>query len=187
MNLFYESYPNTIEVDGEIIPILTDFRDYVRLLDMLRDSELDPGDKYYLLSQYFLLPPSDFRRALDALMDFITLTELWPKRDEGMPEEGRQREVYSFQTDYPFIFSAFLRDYRINLQTIPYMHWWEFKMLFDGLSEDTEIKKRIFYRSLDAGRIKDREERKRVEAIQRAIKLPDADLVTDYDIGDALW
>lgn len=187
MNLFYETYPNTIEVDGKDIHILTDFRDYVRLLDMLRDSELDPSEKYYLLQQYFLEKPEDFRKAIDALMDFITLADLRQEKAAEQAEERKQREVYSFRVDYPFIFAAFLRDYRINLQTIPYMHWWEFKMLFDGLSEDTEIKKRIYYRSLDAGAIKNQEERKRVEAIQRAIRLPDTLLVTDYDIGDALW
>lgn len=187
MNLFYEFYPNTIEVNGKDIPILTDFRDYVRLLDMLRDSELNPSEKYYLLQQYFLETPEDFKEALEALMDFITLAPLRSEQSAEQSEEKRQREVYSFSVDYPFIFSGFMRDYHINLQTIPYMHWWEFKMLFDGLSEDTEIKRRIFYRGLDAGTIKDREERKRVESIQRAVRLPDTLLVTDYDIGDALW
>ena len=57
-------------------------------------------------------------------------------------------------------------------------------MLFSGLSEGTEIKQRIMYRSVDLSEIKDKEERKRIAKIQQAIRLPDAEL-TDYDIGNA--
>ena len=92
--------------------------------------------------------------------------------------------LYSFSYDYPYIFSAFMHDYRINIRTIPYMHWWEFRMLFDGLSNDNEIKQRIMYRGIDLNDVKDKDERKRIMKIQREIKLPD-DILTDYDIGDA--
>ena len=57
-------------------------------------------------------------------------------------------------------------------------------MLFDGLPDDTEIKKRIMYRGLNLNEIKDRKERKRIEKIQNQIRLPDDEL-SDYDIGDA--
>lgn len=57
-------------------------------------------------------------------------------------------------------------------------------MLFDGLSNDNEIKQRIMYRGIDLNDVKDKDERKRIMKIQREIKLPD-DILTDYDIGDA--
>ena len=98
--------------------------------------------------------------------------------------DSKKKELYSFSIDYPFIFSAFLKEYGINIRTIPYMHWWEFRMLFDGLSDDTEIKKRIMYRNTDLNEIKDKEERKRIEKIQRMIRLP-GDELNDFDIGDA--
>ena len=55
--------------------------------------------------------------------------------------------------------------------------------LFDGLSDDTEIKQRIMYRSLDLSTIKDKDERKRIQKIQRSIQLPQ-EALSDYDIGD---
>lgn len=190
MNLFYEDYPAEIIVNGSEIPILTDFRDYVRLLDMLKDTEIDPFEKYEIICLYFKERPSDFEEAFDELIDFITMKQFHEKHASGdaqNSEEVPQKEVYSFSVDYPFIFSAFLRDYGINLRTIPYMHWWEFRLLFDGLSDDTEIKQRILYRSIDLNEVKDKDEKKRIEKIQRAIRLPSEELVTDYEIGDALW
>lgn len=56
-------------------------------------------------------------------------------------------------------------------------------MLFDGLSEDTEIKQRIMYRSIDLNTVKDKEERKRIRKIQSAIRLPE-EILSDYEIGE---
>ena len=188
MNLFYEDYPTSILVDGQEVQIVTDFRDYIRLFDMLKDDSLSCSEKAVVLGQYFRTPPSDLNAAIEGLLSFVSMEEL-PKcgihgSDRSEEEEARQKEVYSFSIDYPFIFSAFLREYQINLRTIEYMHWWEFRMLFDGLPDDTEIKKRIMYRGLNLNEIKDRKERKRIERIQNQIRLPDDEL-SDYDIGDA--
>lgn len=57
-------------------------------------------------------------------------------------------------------------------------------MLFDGLSEENEIKKRIMYRGINLSEIRDPEERKRIRKIQKVIELKQEEL-TDYDIGDA--
>lgn len=49
----------------------------------------------------------------------------------------------------------------------------------------TEIKQRIMYRSIDPRSIKDKDERKRIEKIQRAIELKKSRRkMTDYEIGD---
>lgn len=189
MNLFYEDYPTVVCVGGKDIPIITDFREIVKMMDMLRAKDLEYEEKMYLLLQYFKEPPEDFEKALDALSDFVTMKELGRQDisdDDNCEEkdEKPQKDVYSFEIDYPFIFSAFLQEYGINIRTISYMHWWEFRMLFSGLSEESEMKQRIRYRSIDISEIKDKEERKRIAKIQRSIKLPDAEL-TDYDIGNA--
>ena len=188
MNLFYEDYPTSIIVDGEDVQIVTDFRDYIRLFDMLKDDSISYSEKATILGQYFRTPPSDFSAAIEGLLSFVSMEGL-PKcgmhgNDKSEEEEARQKEVYSFSVDYPFIFSAFLHEYGINIHTIKYMHWWVFRMLFDGLSDDTEIKKRIMYRSINLNEVKDKKERKQIERIQNQIRLPDAEL-SDYDIGDA--
>ena len=99
-------------------------------------------------------------------------------------EETEKKNLFSYEIDYPYILSGFLRDYGIDLETVEYLHWWKFRMLFDGLSDDTEIKQRIMYRGINLSDIKDRDERKRILKIQRSIQLP-AEELTDYEIGHA--
>lgn len=188
MNLMYENFPEAIDVCGDTVPIVTDFREYIKLIDMLADSELSVSDKQLCILQYFKSVPCDFDEALGGLVDFVTMSKLKPDlqsiQDENKDDDPPQKSLYSFSYDYPYIFSAFMHDYGINIRTIPYMHWWEFRMLFDGLSNDNEIKQRIMYRGIDLNDVKDKDERKRIMKIQREIKLPD-DILTDYDIGDA--
>lgn len=185
MNFFYEEYPNSIVVGGREIAVVTDFREYIKLIDMLNDDELKSWEKVSYLKQYFLEEPEDFEKAMEQLTAFIVM-EVETKEEKGNQDnaESDKKEVYSFEYDFPFIFSAFLSEYGIHLKKIPYLHWWEFRNLFKGLSEDTEIKKMIAYRSINPSEIKDENERKRIVKIQRAIALPNSK-VTDFDIGNA--
>lgn len=188
MNFFYEELPNTVNVKGENIKVITDFREYIRLLDMLKDQELDALQKFAIIQQYFIDDVIADEEAISALSCFITMdtncVEVAETGDCGRPQEKPKKKLFSYSIDYPYILSGFLRDYGIDLIDIKYMHWWKFRMLFDGLSDDTEIKQRIMYRSVDLSEIKDKEERKRIKKIQKSIQLPSESL-TDYDIGNA--
>lgn len=189
MNFFYEDLPRTVHVHGEEIPIITDFREYIRLLDMLKCEELNAMQRLTLLKQYFLYEIEVDKEAISALTEFLVMDfDSWQKGNEedGIEPDrhGSNKNLYSYEMDYPFILSGFMRDYRIDLESVEYLHWWKFRMLFDGLSEDTEIKQRIMYRSIDLSDIKDKDERKRISRIQRRIQLPQ-ESITDYDIGNA--
>ena len=188
MNFFYEELPDTVNVGGERIKIITDFREYIRLLDMLKDQELDFIQKFVIIQQYFLDDVAVGEEAVSALSGFITMNlngaEVVEKDGYGNLQEKPKKNLFSYSIDYPYILSGFLRDYGIDLIDIKYMHWWKFRMLFDGLSDDTEIKQRIMYRSVDLSEIKDKEEKKRIKKIQKSIQLPSESL-TDYDIGNA--
>lgn len=186
MNFFYEAFPDTIEIHGEDVAIITDFREYIRLLDMLKCDELNAYQKRDILEDYFIDEITVDDDAIDALTEFAAMDL---EGDEDAEEDdseqfGSKKNLFSYEIDYPFILSGFLRDYGIDLNTVDYLHWWKFRMLFDGLSEDTEIKQRIMYRGIDLSDIKDKDERKRIAKIQRRIQLP-AEVLSDYDIGDA--
>lgn len=190
MNLFYEEYPKVLEVHGEFYPIITDFREYIRLLDMLKCKELNEIQRIMILGEYFLTDISIDQEAIHALTGFVTMDLKEKENNSDSEEEGEGQEetekknLFSYEIDYPYILSGFLRDYGIDLETVEYLHWWKFRMLFDGLSDDTEIKQRIMYRGINLSDIKDRDERKRILNIQRSIQLP-AEELTDYEIGHA--
>ena len=65
------------------------------------------------------------------------------------------------------------------------MHWWKFRILFDGLPEDTEIKQRMMYRGIDLRMIKSKDERSRIRKIQQSIALRGKKKkINDYEIGE---
>ena len=182
MNLFYEALPTSVMVSGRLVRIRTDFRDYISLLDMLKDKDVKPVDKRLILSEYFLDDVEISHPAIDALCDFMSAD--FSDGESSQTGAVRQKNLFSFSIDYPYILSAFLRDYGIDLIDIKYLHWWKFRMLFDGLSEDNEIKKRIMYRGIDLSEVKDPEEKKRIQKIKKLIELKQEEL-TDFEIGDA--
>lgn len=189
MNLFYEKFPESVIVNGKEIPVITDFREYIRLLDMLKSDEINDYEKTYLLGQYFLKNVPINKEAIQSLTDFVVMKSLELNKEQGEDkdnneEQEQQKDLFSYSIDYPYILSGFLRDYGMDLETVEYLHWWKFRMLFNGLSEDTEIKQRIQYRGIDLSTIKDKDERKRIARIQRQIQLP-IEAITDYDIGNA--
>lgn len=183
MNLFYEKYPEAVEVHGKMIPIVTDFRDYIKLQDALADPELSAHDQYTIICDFFLDDCLVDEEAIHSLTDFLAMSGI---EQAGVKNEEKadKKQLFSFSVDFPYILSAFISVYNINLQTVKYMHWWKFLTLFYGLPDSTEIKQRIMYRGIDLSTIKDKEERKRIRRIQNAIKLPDKKVLSDYEIGD---
>lgn len=182
MNLFYEDYPSSICVDGAEIPIITDFRDIIRFMDMLNDDSMNPYEKTQCALMYFKEIPENLEATLMLFCDFINMSDLEDVSDQVRGNPGK--DVFDFAFDYPFIYSAFLCEYGINLRTVKYLHWWEFINLFKGLSENTEIKQRMMYRSIDLESIKDKDERNRIRKIQNQIRLPKR-TVSDADIANA--
>ncbi len=60
------------------------------------------------------------------------------------------------------------------MNDVEYMHWWKFRALFHALTDDNEIVKIMGYRSIDIGKIKDRERRMQVANLKARYKLDNA-------------
>ena len=188
LNVLYEKYPHCVTVHGRRYPIVTDFREWIRFSELAEDEDIPWQTQVGLMLQWFEdAIPDDLESALYALGDFLVARALYPEDDDlEEKEEKNIKPAFSFQDDAGCIYSAFAECYGIDLQTIPYMHWWKFKTLFDWLPENTEIKQRMMYRTIDVKTIKDKDERKRVREIQNRIAIRKKNrYVSDYDIGDA--
>lgn len=57
-------------------------------------------------------------------------------------------------------------------------------MLLDGLSEESQIKKRIYWRTCNVSKM-DKKERMEILRIRRKITIPEEEYVDDEDIGNA--
>ena len=94
MNLFYEDYPESITVGEQEIRIRTDFREYIRMIDLLKSDELRDSEKWQYILQYFYDQPDNMASALDGLVDFVNLEQLREKiseSDEDNQEDGGNR------------------------------------------------------------------------------------------------
>nr|DAE43973.1 MAG TPA: hypothetical protein [Caudoviricetes sp.] len=201
MNVFYEGLPEALEINGREYPVITDFREWIRFSDMLK-SDIPPEFKLEFLSEMFLEEVPDLytedgiEEAMDAITSFLSLSGTeFPdissdeanseeESEEVEYEEQRAKKAIYYEQDAPYIISAFRREYQIDLLSVPYMHWWEFRMLLDGLSEESQIKKRIYWRTCDVSKM-DKKERREILKIRRSITIPEEEYVSDEDIGNA--
>lgn len=194
MNPLYEPLPEKVKVDGESYGIVTDFREWIKFVDMFEDTEITPQEKALAgMCWYTDDYPGNTKNAMSALVDFLLLKGLQEEHPETaestMPGQNRtisarKAPVFSYREDAAYVISGFQECYGIDLLSVDYIHWWRFNMLFQGLSEETEIMKRIGYRSIDLNSIKNKKERDRIRKIQSRIALH-REVMSDYDIGNA--
>ena len=185
MNLLTAALPDTITVDGREYAIHTDFRDWIRFCEMLLDEELKEEEKVYIaLMMYTEEQPDNIQLALKGLTDFYLMAEevVDPKEvtESEEVEHENQKPIYDWTVDSAYIIGAFQKTYGIDLTNIKYMHWWRFKALFTSIIE-FDLEERIGYRALDTSKIKDKDERKRLDRIKKSLTLKTS--VTDEEIG----
>lgn len=185
MNLLYESFPDT--ADG--LPVVTDFREWIKFHDLLTDKEVPEHTKIFLMADWFLRPPLPLKEThVKALLDFYLVKPLDPHADEE--EENKKAPppskppAFDYSFDAAFLLADFRQFYQIDLLKIPYLHWFEFRSLLNALPEESSCQKRIAYRSIDLREIKDKNEKKRIRKIKRSIAIPFE--MSDEAIGEAL-
>lgn len=179
INALYEPFPEEIEVNGVTYPIATDFREWFCFADMLADQELTQEEKLYLMTKWLLEDPEEITRDLvDAVFKFYRGDALNPDpvetdedEEQNEQEQPKRPPVFDWKYDAKFLIGDFRRFYNMDLLTAE-MHWWEFLCLFTALPDDSQCKKRIDIRSTDLSKIKDKDRRDQIAAMQRRIALP---------------
>lgn len=189
-NMFYEPLPVAVNISGREYEILTDYREWIRFIDMMNDKEIPPNLKVMFTLKMF---PGGLSLSEVELQDLLKSFSLFlacktedddTAADEDHSPPQRKPQILSYAIDAPYIIAGFMQDYGIDLLTVDYMHWWKFRALLDGLRDDTEIKRRMYYRSIDTSKIKSKEERKRIRRIQAEIRLPQ-EVMSDEEIANA--
>ena len=173
MNLFCEKFPEVISVDSADYPILTDFRVWAQVEQLLYkglDSLEAVVSLYKLVFPQGSRVPQNIGDTVSKIIAFYACGETASKKG-GKGSSGKRR-VVSYLEDSGMIYAAFLAQYRIDL-TESSVHWWKFRTLFDGLWETHQISKVIGYRSADVAKIKDKEQRKFYKDMQERFRLPD--------------
>lgn len=163
MNILTDQLPNGAEAGGVKYILDTDFRAGIKFAVMLEKGE---QNAFNLLKPFFPQGiPQDINGALEAVIYFYACGNV-PKDTETAKKE---KPVYSFTVDAETIFADFWRFYNIDL-SVEQLHWYVFRSLLEGLSEDSGFKKRIYYRTCD---LKDlpTKEKNRIRNIRKLISI----------------
>ena len=182
-NILLDKLP---EITPNGFKIKTDFRQAIKFELLMQDRNISDEEKVILALNLFYDEVTDVNKQLDDTIWFY----LKGKKIEELKtdKEGNNQQIYSFEYDADYIFSAFLETYNIDLNTIS-MHWWKFKAMFEGLNEKTKLVEIMGYRAIDLSKIKDKEEKKRYKNLKKIYQLPDMRTAEEKeaDFGKAFW
>lgn len=116
----YDQYPDHITFNGRKYRLYLDFRNVLRMIDILQDDSLMPDAREYLAVKCVCRHP---RKG----MLFYIEKMLFPKK--GDPDHKR---ITDYSQDADLIRAAFQQEYGIDLDTEK-MHWMRFSCLLSGL------------------------------------------------------
>lgn len=177
MSIIIDSLSDIIEERIGSIEFNTDFRNSMLFETLMQDRSVNKKDKVIQAMKLYypnINEITDIEKAINNILWFYRcgkeLADSNIKSNSNSKNDIKQ--IYSYEFDDNYIYSAFLQQYNIDLQD-ENLHWWKFKALFDGLSKDTKIVEIMGYRAIDLRTIKDKEERKRIKKLKDLYKLPD--------------
>jgi hypothetical protein len=193
MNLLIDKLPT----DYEGLKIDTNFRSFILFELLMQDSSLKKEEKIMLALNLFFKDEEfenvdEIKKAIKAILWFYTLGKSEDKKEIKRKEktvEKKQKAIYSFEYDSNLIYSAFLSQYRLDLNEIDYLHWWKFRSLFEGLNEENRICEIMEYRAVDLSKIKDKDQKEHYKKLKIKYALPDnrTEEEKEQDFANALW
>ncbi|AUN11566.1 bacteriophage Gp15 family protein [Clostridium botulinum] len=171
MNMLIDLVPTTVEIDNKEYEINSNFRVSILFELLMQDNSISEEDKIIqALQLYYPVIPPNINEAVDKMLWFYRCgKDIAQSKGTG---KGKSTQIYNFEYDDDYIYSAFLDQYGIDLQDIEYLHWWKFKAMFKALKQDNEIVKIMGYRSMDLSKIKDKEEKNYYRKMQELYKIP---------------
>ena len=187
-NILLDILPETVDIDGIEYRINSDFRISILFELLMQDDELGKRQKLVQgLQLYYPEIPHNVTMAVDKMIWFYRCGKETGSDGHGSGS-GRAKQIYSFEYDDDYIYAAFLEQYGIDLQDIEELHWWKFRALFRGLSEDTEFVKIMGYRSVKITSEMSKEQREFYKKMQsiHALPITDAERKADELLTEAL-
>lgn len=174
------------------LKLRTDFRESIKFELLMQDTKLDEQTKVtqaLKLYYYDVSKIQNLREAVKDILWFYSCGRKQQKVDENKSKEENNKQIYSYEFDDEYIYSAFMEQYKIDLNSIKYLHWWKFKALLNSLNESTQFVKIMGYRSIDLSKIKDKDMKANYKKLKKQYALPDMRTTEqkEADFGKAFW
>lgn len=172
--------------------IRSDFRESIKFELLMQDNKLDEQSKIIQalrLYYYDLSKINDIKQAINEILWFYTCGKIEKQTSQKNKEEKEIKQIYSYEFDDEYIYSAFMEQYKIDLNSIKYLHWWKFKALMNSLNDNAQFVKIMGYRSIDLAKIKDKDMKVNYKKLKKQYSLPDmrTEKQKEADFGKAFW
>lgn len=172
------------------VKINTDFRISILFELLMQDNTVSKKEKIIQALQLYypdFLGIKNLDKAIEDMLWFYRCGKELANSTSKSQLTNKNKQIYSYEFDDDKIYSAFMQQYKMDLQDIQYLHWWKFKALFNGLAENTQFVKIMGYRAVDISKIKNKKEKKRYKELQRLYALPDmrTEEEKEYDFAEA--
>lgn len=172
------------------LKIRTDFRESIKFELLMQDRNINDRDKISLALNLYYDEIDDTEEAIKDMIWFYSCNE--NKKGKTNNENNtnkKEKQIYSYEFDDKYIYSAFMEQYKIDLNSIKYLHWWKFKALFNNLNENIQFSKIMSYRAMDLSKIKDKDMKKQYRKLKTLYALPDmrSEEEKESDFADELW
>lgn len=185
----FEALPTTYEFKGVTYDVDMSYDNILLLYKMLNDRRLE--DYMQILTGLQMLFGEVPKLEADELVELWTSaftvlladesaeSVMYDLKGNPMPkaekeETGRAFDMYQ---DAEYIYASFMQDYGMDLvEQQGKLHWYKFRALLSGLSENTKLRKVIEIRQMELPKGKGSEkQRQQILALKKAYALKDVD------------
>ena len=176
-NILIDELPVTVEVDGLIYPINYQADTMIKISLLIEDNPSASTDEkiqaevaFKQIELFYPSIPSNLPEAMERLIDFYShVPTIQATRKIGKLEI--QRRIFSFKYDASMIYSAFIQQYSID--NIAELHWFTFKSLLEGLTDDCLFVKAMQFRTVKITNDMSKSEKAYYRKMKRLYALPD--------------
>lgn len=176
-------YPTKMEANGHIYPINTDYKVGLACFKALNDTEITDTERFYAI-ETLLLGENVLPEDEDILHDKIAIY-LRCGEDENISND----EVnFDYIQDEKIAKMSIRQCYHINLNEIPYLHWYEYNELLGGLTDETTLSKIRDVRSIDLNDIKDEKTKEKIIKMKQSVQIKEKHIKTkEEEEIDKFW
>lgn len=158
------------------LKLRTDFRESIKFELLMQDKTIPNEEKVIIALNLYYYEPNKIQSVEQAIEHMLWFYKCG-KEDKGKNVDknsnGKSKQIYSYEFDAEYIYSAFMEQYKIDLNSVKYLHWWKFKALFNSLNENTHFVKILGYRAINLAKIKDRNIKANYKKMKELYALPD--------------
>lgn len=140
-----EAYPTELLIGGILYPINADFRVMLRIIKNTKRTDVDRESIKYRALQLFYTDQDKIPE--NAELYVYKFIGMFREPDED--DDPNERPAMDYFVDAEAIKTGFWRLYGIDLQRIPFLHWFEFSQLLRDLRSTTAYENRVDIRLQD--------------------------------------